>query len=160
MLLLIFLIGIFLFVFVGIMLPHALYLVSKIRDNIDDKENNSVRSKLDDEYLCTPVAVICIVGYIAIAIAYICCAVWFIKVSNGPYKYSEEMQHKRTNIEYKLSYYDKLFYDYIEEAREYNKEVDSSNNKMVRFKIEDRSEYKINIDYYIAEFYNNKTTTS
>lgn len=99
-----------------------------------------------------------IIGYAITFILFLIFIIWIVKCCNEPYKYSDSMRDERVKIEYKLSYYDKLFYDYIEEAKEYNREVNRSNTKFIRFKLEDRTEYMIDIDYYIKEL-NNRTTT-
>ena len=101
----------------------------------------------------------CIIGYIIASIIFLMFIIWFVKSCNEPYKYPDSMRDERVKIEYKLSYYDNLFYDYIEEAKQYNYEVNRSNIKFIRFKLEDRTEYMIDIDYYMTEF-NNHTTTS
>ena len=101
----------------------------------------------------------CIIGYVIAFIMFLIFIIWIVKCCNEPYKYSDSMRDERVKIEYKLSYYDKLFYDYVDEAKLYNEYVNRGNNKFCRFKVEDRTEYMIDIDYYITEF-NNRTTTT
>ena len=52
-------------------------------------------------------------------------------------------------IEYCLENDNNIFI--IEKAQKYNKEIDSGNNLWCRFSIEDRSEFKIDIDSYIKK---------
>jgi len=159
MLLLVLFICLFLFVFVSIILPHTISLVMDIQSG-NTNNHDSLFSRFDNDKVSTETAVAMIIGYVVLTVALIGCFTWLTIISNKPYKQTEEMQSKKVNIEYKLSYYDKLFFDYVDEAKQYNKEVNRTNNKKIRFKVEDLTEYMINIDYYIAEFYNNKTTTS
>lgn len=99
-----------------------------------------------------------IIIYVIVFIIFLIFTIWLVKSCNEPFKYPNNLRDERIRIEYKLSYYDKLFYDYIEEAKQYNYEINRSNTKFIRFKLEDRTEYMIDIDYYMTEF-NNHTTT-
>ena len=103
-------------------------------------------------------AIIYITGYIIAFIFFLIFIIWIVKCCNEPYRYSYDMKDERVKIEYKLSYYDELFYDYIEEAKQYNSKVNMGNTKFIRFKLEDRTEYMIDIDYYIKELDNHTTT--
>lgn len=58
-----------------------------------------------------------------------------------------EMLVKREQIKYLLKNNTSIYV--IEQAQYYNNEVDFGNNLWCRFSIEDRSEYKIDIDKYI-----------
>ena len=140
---------------------HIIWLNKAIMRNKLLKKEEYMYFIFDDgysseNYLKTYKAIIMIISYLVVYMLCVAFAIFMIKGLNKPYTQSEKMQYKKTSIEYKLSYYDKLFYDYIEEAKEYNRDVNHGNNKGVRFKVEDRTEYMINIDFYVNEFNNRK----
>ena len=163
MLMLVCLILLFVGLAATIFIPHMIRFVLDIKENLrvmEERKEGSVYSSLDSDTFPIPTAIMLIIIYAVCMTSLILLFTWVTIYNNKPYKQTEEMQSKKVNIEYKLSYYDKLFFDYVDEAKQYNQEVNRTNNKKIRFKVEDRTEYMIDIDYYITEFYNNKTTTS
>ena len=61
---------------------------------------------------------------------------------------------KKEYIEYALENNPSLYV--FEQAQDYNREIEAGNNLWCRFNIEDRSEYKIDIDKYIRRNNNEK----
>ena len=59
---------------------------------------------------------------------------------------------RKEQIEYLLENAPSLYT--VEEARKYNNSIEQGNNYLCRFTLEDRSEYKIDIDGYIKEWKN------
>ena len=64
------------------------------------------------------------------------------------YKQDVDLKEKE-QIEYLLE--NRLDLYSIEQAEDYNKEIEFGNNYWCRFNIEDRSEYKIDIDKYLKK---------
>lgn len=65
-------------------------------------------------------------------------------------KYSEEKER----LEYQLDKKDKYFFTYLDEAENHNNGVNMGNNIFFRFKVEDRSKYEIDIEYYKSTLIN------
>ena len=97
--------------------------------------------KSDDEYFCLPLG-ITLFAIVMLIIALMC--------GKSIYKQDNtDILFEKQAIEYCLENDNNIFI--IEKAQKYNKEVDSGNNLWCRFSIEDRSEFKIDIDKYLEK---------
>ena len=77
-----------------------------------------------------------------------------ISLVNGKSLYKQDMQDvlkkylvEKEEIEYILENHPSMYI--IDQAKAYNSKIEVGNNYWCRFNIEDRSEYLIDIDYYI-----------
>ena len=91
-----------------------------------------------------------IYGFTAILMLIYCASVIYIYVRDGYSIPKEQWLATKYRIEYQLDQKDKYFSTYIKDAEQHNKEVNATNNLWFRFSKEDRSEYEINIEYYIS----------
>ena len=113
--------------------------VDKRRDKI---KNRLITNNIYKEALILNIAIVVIFSIILLGV-------------NIKYKPSMTELNRKSVIEYKLAIHDDQFETYLKKAEDYNKLVNAGNNIFWRFKVEDRSEYMINIDYY-KENYNGK----
>lgn len=88
------------------------------------------------------------VGAFAFASILICILIGSLVLGGSIKKSKFDYFEEREQIECLLENH--LNYDTIEKAKSYNDNVEIGNNYWCRFSIEDRSEYKIDIDKYIT----------
>ena len=88
------------------------------------------------------------IGAFAFALILICILVGCLMLGESIEKSNFDYFEEKAQIECLLENH--LNYDTIKKAKAYNDNVDFGNNYWCRFNIEDRSEYKIDIDKYIA----------
>lgn len=91
-----------------------------------------------------------IYGFISILGIIYCALVIYSYVHAGYSIPKEQWLAAKDRIEYQLDQKDKYFFTYIKDAEQHNKEVNAANNLWYRFSKEDRSEYEVDIEYYIS----------
>ena len=88
--------------------------------------------------------------FAGLTIFIVVCVVLTISLTSGKSIYKKDntkLIMEKEQIEYLLE--NNISFYVIEQAREYNREIDRGNNLWCRFSIENRDDYKIDIDNYL-----------
>lgn len=90
--------------------------------------------------------------FAGLTIFIVVCVVLTISLTSGKSIYKKDntkLIMEKEQIEYLLE--NNISFYVIEQAREYNREIDRGNNLWCRFSIENRDDYKIDIDNYLEK---------